>query len=354
MAIHGGDIVFKIAANDTKLNDTLNKVKSKASKFGDEIGSKISNGFNKGSSSSSKMFSKVTKGLKQIGALAAITGGIITAKLIRRTGIALKTVFNGIKTAISKAAKFATKAFAIAFAAITAGLIKLTKDTINFGDEVDKNSQKMGMSAEGYQKWSYILDICGASMENMKPAMKKLAVAAQTGNKAFSELGISQEELANLNQEQLFERTVQGLQRVESSTRRTYLANQLLGRGAMELGPVFNMSSAETEALIKRLNYLGGTMSNVAVKNCAAFKDSLTDLKMAFRGIGNVIAEYLVPLFSSFINHALIPLIVRIRQALETIFGKIPFFKKIKETFNKKTTSGIKSAAGGLKNVNSV
>ena len=247
-------------------------------------------------------------------------------------------------------AKFAT-AFAAAFS--VAAITKITKDIANLGDTIDKNSQKMGISAQGYQKWGYVLERCGSNIESMKPAMKKLAIAAQQNDSAFQKLGISQEEVASMNTEELFGRTITALQKVENGTERTYLASKLLSRGSVELGAVFNASSQETQALFERLEWLGGTMSDTAVKNSAALVDAWTDVKYAFRGVADVLATYVLPVITAAFNNVIIPAIVRMRQALEALFGKIPFFKKIKEAFGKQTAKEVGGTANAVSNVGS-
>lgn len=171
-----------------------------------------------------------------------------------------------------------------------------------YGDNIDKMSQKMGMSAEAYQEWDAVMQHSGTSMETMKASMKTLANAAQTGNDAFKELGITENDLKTLNQEQLFEATIAGLQQVDDTTQRTYLAGQLLGRGATELGALLNTSAEDTQAMRDRVHELGGVMSDEAVKNSAAFKDSLQDMGAAFTGVKNSIISEMLPSFTSVID----------------------------------------------------
>lgn len=186
---------------------------------------------------------------------------------------------------VGQAAAAAFTAMVTAAAALAAELGKIVGETASYGDEVDKMSQKMGVSAQAYQEWDFVLQHAGSSMESMKTSMKTLANAAESGNEAFAELGISMEELQTLSQEELFEKTIKGLQNVDDTTRRTYLAGKLLGRGATELGALLNMSAEETEAMKDQLSELGGLMSDDAVKASAAFKDELLNMKTAFDGI---------------------------------------------------------------------
>lgn len=124
--------------------------------------------------------------------------------------------------------------------------------------------------------------------------MKTLANAAETGNEAFQKIGLSQKEVANMSQQELFEATIAGLQNVEDTTQRTYLAGKLLGKGATELGALLNTSAEDTQAMRDRVKELGGVMSDDAVKAAAAYQDQLQDMQTAFSGLSrNLMAEFL-------------------------------------------------------------
>jgi len=164
----------------------------------------------------------------------------------------------------------------------------------SFGDHIDKASQQMGISAEKYQEWDFILQHSGSSIDSMRMSMKTLSNAVETGNKAFEKLGLSQEELASMSQEEIFEATISGLQQVENTTERTYLAGQLLGRGATELGALLNTSAEDTEAMRQQIHELGGVMSDEAVKASAGFQDSLLNVQTSFSGLkNNLLSEFL-------------------------------------------------------------
>ena len=245
---------------------------------------------------------------------------------------------------------------AIAGAVGAVGFSALVSSTAKLGDAIDKTSQKMGMSAQAYQEWDFIMQRCGTSMESMTMAMKTLASSAVTSKDALSELGISQAEVASLSQEQLFARTIQALQNVEDTTRRTYLAGQLLGRGATELGAVLNMTASETDGLRQRVWELGGVMSQQAVTASAQYTDAMLDLKMAFRGVSDTVAVTVLPIITSAINKVIIPLILRavavvryFGNILSSVFGG--FGKKIKSTFGigaQKQTAKFSDGIGGV------
>lgn len=188
----------------------------------------------------------------------------------------------------------ATAAAGAAIGAIGSKFVSATADVASYGDNIDKMSQKMGLTAEAYQEWDAVMQHSGTSMETMKASMKTLANAAETGNAAFEELGLTQEQIANMSQQDLFEATIAGLQNVADDTQRTYLAGKLLGRGATELGALLNTSAEDTQAMRDRVRELGGVMSQEAVSASAAFQDQLQDMQTAFQGLSRgLTAEFL-------------------------------------------------------------
>lgn len=202
-----------------------------------------------------------------------------------------------LKSGLGTAAKIGGAAIAaVGTAAVATGtaIVKATGEVAAYGDNIDKMSQKMGISAEAYQEWEAVMKHSGTSMETMKAGMKTLANAVESGNEAFERIGLTQEALAKMSQEEIFEATIAGLQNVEDTTERTYLAGQLLGRGATELGALLNTSAEETQAMRDRVRELGGVMSEEAVKAAAKYQDTLQDLQTGFDSLKrNLLSEFL-------------------------------------------------------------
>ena len=188
----------------------------------------------------------------------------------------------------------ATAAAGAAVGAVGAKFVSATTDIAEYGDNIDKMSQKMGLTASAYQEWDAVMQHSGTSMETMKASMKTLANAAETGNAAFEKIGITQKDLETMSQQDLFEATIAGLQNVADDTERTYLAGKLLGRGATELGALLNTSAADTQAMRDRVRELGGVMSDDAVKASAAFQDQMQDMKTSLSGVSRgLMSEFL-------------------------------------------------------------
>ena len=219
------------------------------------------------------------------------------------------SIADGLSGALTGVAGFAGAALAGVTAAVGTltgaivesgeALLDATVAAAEYGDNVDKMSQKLGISAEAYQEWEAVMQHSGTSMETLKASMKTMASQAQQNNEAFQALGITEEEVATLSQEDLFGKVIEGLQGMEEGTERTYIAGQLLGRGATELGALLNTSAEDTQAMKDRLHELGGVMSDEDVKAAAAFQDSLQDMTTGFEALQRNLVSGFMPSLTS-------------------------------------------------------
>lgn len=209
---------------------------------------------------------------------SSIAGGLVTVGRIGATAVAATTA---------------------AVVAGSAAFVSGVSNVSEYANEIDKMSQKLGMSAESYQEWDFIMQHAGASITSMQTGMRTLASAVETGNEAFQTLGLTEEQLAGMSQEELFGATIEALQNVEDTTQRTYLAGQLLGRGATELGPLLNMTAEDVESMRQEVHDLGGVMSDEAVAAGAQYQDSLQNMQTALSGVRNNLLGEFMPAFST-------------------------------------------------------
>lgn len=209
-----------------------------------------------------------------------------------------KSLGGGLKTA-AKVGGVAIGAATAAVGALGTAVVNGASKWAEYGDNIDKASQKLGFSAKGYQEWDHILQHSGTSIESVQRGLMTLENAARSGNDAFEKLGISQEELASMNSEELWEATITGLQNVADGGERAALAHELFGRQAKELGPLLNMTAEETAEMKKQFEDMGGVMSDDAVKAAASFQDSLQDMKTAFNSLSRDLFSTFMPSIST-------------------------------------------------------
>lgn len=218
-----------------------------------------------------------------------------------------KDVEKGIEGTSKKGAGFASKlggvfggvarvVGTISTAAIALGgaFVKGAMDVSDYGSEVNDMSQKLNMSAKGFQEWRYILGQSGVDIGVLQGGMKKLSESAVAGSDSFKTLGISQEQLSTLSTEELFNTTIAQLSEMEAGNERTALASDLFGRSATELLPILNSGASGIEEMRKQAEDYGLVMSDEAVKASDDFGDSVSLMKQTLTGMKNrMMGEFL-------------------------------------------------------------
>lgn len=207
-------------------------------------------------------------------------------------------------TAKKIGAALGAAAAAVGTACVAAGkkLWDMANDVGSAGDQIDKASQKIGISAESYQKWGYVFERCGADVNNLQTGMKKLSTVitdaaggSDSAAEKLSAVGLSIEELNGKSQDEQLSMVITALQGMEAGAERTAAANDLLGKSATDMAAVLNISAEETERLKQEAEDYGMVMSNDAVAASAAFEDSLTRLSHTAGGLKNRMVGELLP-----------------------------------------------------------
>ena len=235
--------------------------------------------------------------------------GSISSILEPEADKAGKSAGGKLGSALGTAAKVGAGAITAATAALAAGgaaFVKSSNEVAQYGDNVDKMSQKLGLSAKSYQEWDYVMQLAGTDMGSMTTGLKtltnKLDDAKNGSDEArgmFEKLGISMEDINTMSREDLFAKTIEGFQGMADSTDRAALANDLFGKSGQNLAPLFNQSAEATKGLIEQANQYGIIMSGDAVKASADFEDALTRMQSTMTGAKNaLIAEFLPSLTS--------------------------------------------------------
>lgn len=200
----------------------------------------------------------------------------------------MKSIGKGVATGVA--------AIGAAGLAAGAGLGVLIAQTEAVGSRVNDLSQKLGISAEGFQEWEYVMGQSGIDMENLKGGMKTLTKAMtdadSTGGEALRNLIGSVE---GLSQEEVFNKSITAFQGMADGAEKNALALQIFGKSGQELLPVLNDSAAGTEALKKKAEELGLVMSDKAVRAADDFGDSLDTLTGAATGLRNNMVGELLP-----------------------------------------------------------
>lgn len=199
-------------------------------------------------------------------------------------------------------------------------------------DRIDKLSQRLGLSREGFQEWDFVLSQAGVNIESMQSGMKNLSQRMDQaikgtgeGAKIFKQLGLSMKDANGevKSQEQLFNESIEALQNMEDGVEKAALAQKLFGRSGQELLPLLNAQSGSVEELKKQARELGLVMGDEAVDAGVLFTDTMDQIKRGGQALFVGIMSELMPTIQEFSNLILenMPFIQQVLGAVMEVFS---------------------------------
>ena len=273
----------------------------------------------------------VDKSKKQIQEISFLSN--TTAKNLQDTGSKISEV----GTKVSSAGKKITTGMVAVGAAVTgagAAVYAFANKAAATGDNVDKMSQKIGISREAYQELDFICSQSGTSVDTLQQGIKTLTTQMQSasdGTKSavdiFGKLGISITDASgNLrSQEEVMWEAMSALQGMENQTEKAAIANDLFGRSGSELMPLLNGEAGSIEAMKKQAHELGLVLSDEAIDSSVKFTDTLDQMKRSLSVVGTELGVALMPYIQEFAEYVIAHL-PQIREAASKVaegFGRI-------------------------------
>lgn len=209
---------------------------------------------------------------------------------------------------IGTAAKFGA-AVVGGTAAAVGGVVAMANKTAETTDVIDKMSQKIGLSKQGYQEWAYVMGQNGMEVDKLQNGMKTLRSrmdAVAGGNKdtaaTFAKLGISLTDASGKtkDQETVMNETIRALADVKDGTEKASLATELFGKSGLEMMPMLNGGSAGIDDLTKRAHDLGLVLSDETVTAGVKLGDTMDDVKQSFGAMATQLGATVMPLVQQF------------------------------------------------------
>jgi len=252
---------------------------------------------------------------------------------MKKTEKGAESIATKLSSGIQTAAKWGTAIVASA-AATTTAVVGLATDAAGTADEIDKMSQKIGISNEAYQEWSYVMGQNGMDVEKLSVGMKTLvsqmdsaASGTASAQENFDKLGISIYDASNKlkDQETILNETMHALADMENGTEKSRLATELFGKAGIEMMPMLNQGSVAMDELTQRAHDLGLVMSDDAVSAGVTLGDTIDDIKQSFSMIATNLGSAVIPIIQQFADLIIanMPLIQESIGALAPILADV-------------------------------
>lgn len=175
------------------------------------------------------------------------------------------------------------------------------KSAIEYGDKIEKASQKIGVARKALQELQYAGSLADLSAEEMSTSigmLSKKMEAAKTGSaeasKAFK--GIEFLKAGKLKAtDEVLGQIADKFESMPDGAEKTVLAMQLFGRSGKQMIPLLNKGRGELEAMRQEARDLGLVMDDDAVKASEELNDNLHRLHAISQGLWREAIGPLIP-----------------------------------------------------------
>lgn len=175
------------------------------------------------------------------------------------------------------------------------------------GDDADKGSRRLGISAKAYQEWGHALSQSGANINDFQRGILTInnLLAGNDISKdaaaAFDALGVSTKD-ANDNiktTEKFLQDTVKALADFNgTNAERGALVQAIFGRSGNNLNALLDSGADGIDDLIKEANELGLVMSDKEVADSVAYGDALANMQDAVNALKTSLVTGIMPLLT--------------------------------------------------------
>lgn len=210
----------------------------------------------------------------------------------------------GFSSAKAKIAPVGAAVFKIGAAATAAAgtLFGLTASTASYGDQVAKDSRKLGIGVEALQEYQYVAERSGVAgnvfTDSLQKQAKKVSEAANgmgEAQQAIAELGLDAEYLANLSPEKQFDLIADGLNQVGNQNDKIRIAQKLWEDAGVDLLNATDLGSEGMKRLREEGRKTGYVLSAEAAADAEEFSDAMKDTGSTLAGVRNQIGAALLP-----------------------------------------------------------
>ena len=193
----------------------------------------------------------------------------------------------------------------VAFAAVAAGMVKLSLATADYAGQIKDLSDKTNLTTDTLQSLRLAATLSGQSFESISQTavifQRRMEEARTKGGElaeTFKALGV------NLSGpvDEAFRTTLERLSGVEDGAQKTATTVELFGRSGSDLLPVIGQLNGSFQNLENRARQLGIVLSKDAIEKADEFGDQLDILKLQVGGVANEVGAFLIPALSGFVT----------------------------------------------------
>lgn len=200
---------------------------------------------------------------------------------------------------------------AVVAAAAGAALVKLVEHATEVGSKYHDLSIQIGMTTEQLSRLAYAATTADLTAEDMAQAVgflsKQIVKTSQdafAGESALSRMGIAVKTVGGQmrSTHDVLLDVARTFQHLPDGPQKTALAMELFGRAGKSMIPLLNDGADAIQALERRADELGITVSQRFAQNADEFGDQLALIKVRVGSVGRSLAEDMLPALNNVLH----------------------------------------------------
>ncbi|MGY3805502.1 hypothetical protein ACWNT8_15665 (plasmid) [Pigmentibacter ruber] len=200
----------------------------------------------------------------------------------------------------------------VAAAGAAGSVAYISLSTARYAEDIKKNSEIIGMSADEYQRISYAAKISGINQQEMASSMSGLFQALKSNKdgtlsevqERFINLGValkkSNGEARNVSE--ILSDVADKFSKIDSPVKRATLAAELFGEGGRKMLPFLSEGSEKLRQLGIEAELTGNVLSDEQVSKLVILQNSYRRLTSMLHGLKLSIGMSLIPFMSNVIR----------------------------------------------------
>lgn len=231
-------------------------------------------------------------------------------------------------------------------------LIAFLKTSTKAAETIVNTSDRLGVSTEAFQKYSFAAEVAGVSQEAMTNALSKFQKGLGESSddvtktqQALGRLGLTLTQLKALKPEDQFSLVAERLSRIEDPAKRASIEVALFGKAGGELDPLMRLGAKGIKDFGDEAQSLGIILGKDVLANAAAADDEFDKIGKILKASGIQIASEFLPVIRELKNIMASP---DFQQGVKTIASGFAEFIDILVR-NKDTVIGIVGAFAGMR-----
>jgi hypothetical protein len=176
-------------------------------------------------------------------------------------------------------------------------IVSMVEGVIDLGTRTVRTSRELSISTEDVQRWGFIAQHAGLEADSLNFALSRMQREAFKNSGRFAAMGINVRDSSGRikNASVLFEETGLALANIRDPAERAARAQQIFGRSARTLLPIFSEGAGGITELSARFRQLGGGLTDDVIGQAREAHGAMVDFDLATTGLKGTLVGLILP-----------------------------------------------------------